>query len=425
MKKNLITIVVIAAVLLLGLLALLRPEPSAEALSSDKAWLQFSRDVAELGELVQSAPVAQDERTRAEGYRSIGRLLTTAMAHFSDHNRPEYPNFLRFPNNVARIGWDNPDNIYYSAPLRGDHEYWIRGNLGTARFSSFMMYSGIIGYTPITEMRLVDGVDSSQLQLDENGNFEIYLSAKPHAGNWLQLAPDVKNIIIRQMFDDWQNAQSGWLEIINLTTLGQSPAAFTAAQLQQQLASTIEFVTGIRKTLTLATRLLFSIRIGDNELLAPKEGTMEMSDPSQQTSFGHFKLSPEQALIISFPKTECLFTNIQLANPWQESLDYTNFQVHLNNHSTRVDSDGVIRYVISAADPGVPNWLDTTGLAEGSIFARWTLCQSHPQQVDSQLVELSQLSDHLPTETPVVSKAERDEAIAIRRQAMSRRYAGG
>lgn len=67
---------------------------------------------------------------------------------------------------------------------------------------------------------------------------------------------------------------------------------------------------------------------------------------------------------------ECCYANIQLANPWMESLDYASHQASLNRFSQHVDSDNRVRYVISLQDPGVSNWRDTAGHLEGSFFAR-------------------------------------------------------
>ena len=39
-----------------------------------------------------------------------------------------------------------------------------------------------------------------------------------------------------------------------------------------------------------------------------------------------------------------------------------NRQSSLNGHQAVLDPDGVFRAVISARDPGVPNWLDTGGV---------------------------------------------------------------
>ncbi len=92
---------------------------------------------------------------------------------------------------------------------------------------------------------------------------------------------------------------------------------------------------------------------------------------------------------------------------------------------THVDSDGVIRYVISQQDPAVPNWLDTAGYPEGSLFARWTYCEDYPEELSSTVVKLADLRAHLPPETPNVSAEQRAEIIKSRQGAISRRYAGG
>jgi len=42
------------------------------------------------------------------------------------------------------------------------------------------------------------------------------------------------------------------------------------------------------------------------------------------------------------------------------------------------EKDGVLRIVVSARDPGVPNWIDTAGYSRGLIQGRWTDCESQP-----------------------------------------------
>jgi len=73
----------------------------------------------------------------------------------------------------------------------------------------------------------------------------------------------------------------------------------------------------------------------------------------------------------------------------------------------------------------VPNWLDTAGYSEGSLFARWTYCKQYPTELDARLVKLSTLRAVLPVSTPLVSTTEREQVIEMRQSAISRRYAGG
>src|SRR3546814_2417023 len=56
---------------------------------------------------------------------------------------------------------------------------------------------------------------------------------------------------------------------------------------------------------------------------------------------------------------------------WMLSYEYRHHTSSLNHAQAVPDSDGLYRWVISAADPGVHNWLDGSGNACGSILLRW------------------------------------------------------
>ena len=72
-------------------------------------------------------------------------------------------------------------------------------------------------------------------------------------------------------------------------------------------------------------------------------------------------------------------------------------------------------------DPGVQNWLDTTGLQEGSFCARWTQCVEYPTDISTTLLNFDELEGYLPADTPQVSVAERKSVITARQEAISRR----
>ncbi|MGI9286936.1 MAG: DUF1214 domain-containing protein [Pseudomonadales bacterium] len=400
---------------------------NAEQQQMNEAWAQFAQEIEALGELVENAPFNTDERTAAEGYRHLVRYLSSFMAKQTDHNNPDYPQFTRFPNSVARIGWDNPDNPYLSASVRGDHTYRIRGNIANFDLITFNVYSGMLGYTPMAEMRTISSITTEDLVVDQDGDFELILSAEKQAGNWLKLEPDADNVVIRRLVSDWQQTEEGSWEILNLTTLGQSAPRADSDDIATQLKESVEMARGVREALTMAHRMLFQLKQKANEVPVPRLGdpALPMSDPFQATSRAYFKLADDEALLIEVPQAACKFTNIQLANPWMESLDYASRQSSLNNHMTHVNSDGMIRYVISKQDPAVANWLDTAGYPEGSLFARWNSCESYPVELSSIVVKLSDLPTHLPADTPTVTTAQRTEILAGRQSAISRRYAGG
>ena len=52
-------------------------------------------------------------------------------------------------------------------------------------------------------------------------------------------------------------------------------------------------------------------------------------------------------------------------------MDYRDRLASTNHHYARLEEDGELVIVISHRDPGVPNWLDASGHAEGFITFRW------------------------------------------------------
>ena len=399
--------------------------PEQEALNN--VWAQFGEDIAALHEVVEGAPFNQNEQTAAEGYRHLARFLATFLAYHTDLADPDYPQFMRFPNAVARVGWDNPDNPYLSFPVRGDHAYRLRGNVNSFDLITINVYSGLLGHTPISDIRHVSGLVSDDLIVDESGDFVLTLSAEPAEGNWLALEPDAYFVIIRRLVSDWEKTDEGLWEVLNVTTLGQGAPRPAPTTIARQLEDAAAQVRNLRELLTIAHRITFQLTLSPNEVSEPAltDPNIPMADPFQAASRGYFRLAEDEALLIEAPVANCRYTNIQLANPWMESLDYASHQSSLNHATTHTDEDGRVRYVISRQDPGVQNWLDTAGLLEGSFLARWTYCDNFPAGISSRVIKLADLDEHVPAETPRVDPEERARTIAARQAAISRRYAGG
>ena len=257
------------------------------------AWTRFGEDIAALGEIVQGAPFNRDEQTAAEGYRHMARFLATFLAYHTDLADPGYPQFMRFPNAVARIGWDNPDNPYLSFPVRGDHTYRLRGNVNSFDLVTINVYSGLLGHTPISDIRHVSGTVSDDLIVDGNGDFVLTLSAEPVDGNWLALEPDAYFVIVRRLVSDWEQTDEGLWEVLNLTTLGQGaprPAPITIAA---QLDNAVAQVRNLRELLTVAHRITFQLTLDPNEVSEPAvtDPNIPMADPFQAASRGYFRLA--------------------------------------------------------------------------------------------------------------------------------------
>ena len=110
---------------------------------------------------------------------------------------------------------------------------------------------------------------------------------------------------------------------------------------------------------------------------------------------------------------KCLYWSFLVGDMQFRTADYSSNQASINGAQAKLDSDGKFRMVIAKRDPGVPNWLDTTGYNEGVIQGRWNTCSSAPVPT-ARLVKLADLRSALPADTPVVSPEERDRQLRDR-----------
>ena len=99
---------------------------------------------------------------------------------------------------------------------------------------------------------------------------------------------------------------------------------------------------------------------------------------------------------------------------------------HLNDAEIALEPDGSYRIVVGPQDPGVPNWIDTTGHPEGFLTPRWAYSATPPQKdwptISARKVAFDQIRDHLPEETRHVSPEERRDQIRIRQAHVLKRY---
>jgi hypothetical protein len=88
--------------------------------------------------------------------------------------------------------------------------------------------------------------------------------------------------------------------------------------------------------------------------------------------------------------------------------------------------DGVQRWVVAHRDPGVPNWIDTTGLPRGYLSNRWAYSTIPPKsewpKIAAHKVPFDEVRCCFPTNTPTVDANARRHAIAVRQQHVQRRY---
>ncbi|MFT7266581.1 MAG: hypothetical protein ACI9A2_004676, partial [Halioglobus sp.] len=142
---------------------------------------------------------------------------------------------------------------------------------------------------------------------------------------------------------------------------------------------------------------------------------------------GVFKLANDEALIIeSVVPVEPSFLGFHLSNLWGESLDFESYQSSLNASQMALGEDGIYRWIVCHKDPGVANWLDTTGLKHGFLTVRYTYEKQPPKEqwptLDVKKVAFSEIDSNLPADTARLNQAQREGNILMRHRHVQRRY---
>ncbi|HWU67417.1 MAG TPA: DUF1214 domain-containing protein [Stenotrophobium sp.] len=363
--------------------------------SSGESWAAFCDSLKRAGEQILRPEAPADELTRAEGYRYLTRLLRIGLEMHLEFADPDFPGFFAPSHETGKIGADNPDNLYLMGRLNGAHDYVIRGNRGTVSYLSFGTQKG--GYETNGKMEQTGFLDSSQLQTDAEGHFELVLSQQQRPGNWVRLEAGSNAVIVRQTFLDRRQERPAQMSIARLGN-DATPEPLSAVRLQSGLNNAAKFVEG---TATLFANWAQGYLKHPNELPPANQLLCQSvgGDPNIFYYHSYWQLAEDEALIVQVPRVpECRFWNLQINNWWMESLDYRFHRIHLNQHSAKLDADGGVTMVLAHRKPdfpdGHPNWLETAGHDRGTMCMRWVGAKEHVHPA-TRVVRISEIAKEL------------------------------
>lgn len=351
-------------------------ETAEERVRTGAAWRDFCRKLEEIGQVVTNYRLADEPIDQAEGYRYLSRLTRIALDMHLENADPDFPGFYAASHPTAKIGADNPDNIYMNATISGRRRYRISGNRGSVPILSFGTKAN--RYAIDGTMASTGELDSADMIFEPDGSFEIIASQEKANGNWLPLEDDSSMLLVRQTFLDREQETPATITVEAIDALTVTPAPLTAEKLEQGLARAAAFVEGTARTFLRWTDMLQGEQLNKLETTDQTMFYKAGGDPTIFYLHGYWKLAADEALVIETPVPECTFWNFQCDNIWFESLDYRHHKVHVNKHSATMNPDGSVTIVVAARDPGYGNWIDTAGHAHGTMLLRWTNAAEHP-----------------------------------------------
>jgi hypothetical protein len=415
-------------------------------------------------------PPPATDRNLAEGYRYLIGYLYAAVERAFFGN-PGFPYFRRAIQVVDKSTIDNADAMYLTTPIDGNRSYRLRGRAADCRHwrgepraksgrlaPQYVIFEAHTGYAGdsggLSELqpgaRVNTGkLDVADLAVEPDGTFEILFAPErpaDHHGNFVStrrtsrrsgMSHSAEHISMRVLFHDWWREDPLDLHIVQLGHEGAHPPPLDAATAAAHMRRAAEIVDNQMRfwnefyAVVLET---YGDANGDgkcymprNDLNAPSKANLATGGGQSTNVYagGVYDLRSDEALVIEvFVPVPPAYSGFHLANLWGESHDYANRITSLNGFQFEADHDGGIRYVVAHRDPGVPNWLDTTGLEEGFMSMRWTYPHT-PDDLPTTKVTKVRLDDvraSLPPGTRVVSPDERRDQIRIRQEHVQRRY---
>ncbi len=364
----------------------------------------FDELLALLGEIrdqyVLSKARFDDELEVVEGFRYVTELLSEASELLVEGD-PERPRFSSIVSPARKFLGDNPDSLYQQAVIRGDRSYRIRGRRDGQDYISFTIHGpdpggGING--PVLADR-----NDRDFTIGSDGRYEIVLNAEPHEGNWIELAPDARFVIVRNYFLREHSVQNDHEVAVHLTIeplddVGPPPP-LDDATFAQRLRDANAFL----RATTIGMRVFgdppaFPVPfVSDvpNTVGTPwcfRNAEVDAAGAVDiYYSSGGFELGPDDALVMEGTLPDGLFTNVMLWNVHMQTLEYRHRRCSLNAAQMVTEPDGTYRIVVAERDPGLPNWLDTGGHRRGTIFWRFLLPESQPETPRCTVVPVDSL----------------------------------
>ena len=325
--------------------------------------------------------------------------------------------------------------------------------MGSARRVDLQIYAGD-PYVPGSGGRAASFLTFEQIEFNADGRFEIIASPRTHPGNWIENPHDAKRVLARQIFSDRERETASELHIHRVDHEGTLKPALTEVALADRfrkaaasLTSHVEVWPEMVRTTTspaaspIASRCHSTPRRQEACRAGGCATARGICPTTRRSSYrrglrAQLSRHPTRRSVVLIARVESHwrprstwfggnYQGIQLADLWFSSLEYANRQASLTGDQGR-GADGTYQFVISARDPGVRNWLDTTGRERGVILLRFDgtteiVCDPAHYPTATK-VRLSKLATHLSAGTPMVTSDQRRVEIATRRRHVQRRF---
>lgn len=398
-----------------------------------EAWDRFHAAQNEvLGWMTGSDRFQNQPQHRAKAYHTA--IEAIAMAYnFAIAPRMLHPRLFintGWQTDMYTLGQNGPDLYYAICFLDGTQDYRLTGKYNDSTLILGQVIKHLSGHPDST---VVGNFDFSEFDIAPDGSFEFIVSAKEHPGNWIRLDPESRYnfVLIRRFMNDWSDVKPEMrLERISpLPDDHYDAEEFDEAAMAARIDRACAFLRYLIRdfNMNLYEWYLGNASKGDDRpteaagspgynrlAFLPGTITSTVGSPSSNYAMAIYDLAEDEALILELDQLpDGIYWSFQLGDVWSRSLNYMYRQTSISGHHAAVDGDGGFRAVVAHKDPGVNNWLDTTGRVQGTVVFRNYRATREPVP-KSRKVKFSEIREHLPPDTTMITKDARAEALGKR-----------
>lgn len=314
----------------------------------------------------------------------------------------------------SRAAGDSPDHVYRLAPIESGATYELRGKRASSKSSDF---SFAVHANTVLSKGLAT-VDGRKIRVGEDGSFVLTLgpNATDADSNYLHVGQGAKYLLIRDCLADWREVPNA-LRLVRLSSPSAAPIA-----IEQMASRAAESIVDDVPGTYWFMRMALSAR--PNSAKTPFVTGRVGGLATQMIMFGRAALTQDTAVVVTLDPGDAEYRGMQVLDYWFRSVDYATRTGSLNRNQSATNADGTVTYVIATSDPGIHNWIDTSGLHHVSFVHRWQGL-SGSQFVPAyrvEVVKMEELHRRLPVGTKLVNPQERREQINERGVQVASRY---